>query len=514
MNFTRHRASEAPSVPAGSQPSLARAAVGGVAWVGLSYFITRITLLIATVVLARTLSPTDFGVYALALAFITYAEVVNDLGVAQALILLPADDRQNDAALTVSLVVSAVLVGVAMITAPFVARFFGHPDVGSILRVLSLALLLRALGQVPDAILIRDLRFRERFRANASRALVQCVMWVAFALAGAGVWSLVYGYLAGYAVNSLILWRLVSYRPGPAFWRITRARVQPLLSYAAPLVGSVLLLALVNDIDYLIVGRRLGTDALGYYTVAFRVPQMVISNTFLVFSVVMIPVLVRAGQNATRFHRGYVRTLRIQTTFGLSVATGLAVAAPLLVPVLFGARWTPSIAPLGALSLYAVFRSLAWGATDVYKGMGRPRLAFWSSLVWLAALVPTLLISTRWGIEGVAWGQLVVAVLAAITLHGVAVRSLRLPLSRLAGPLGVALLASAGTAIGAGTVRAWLPGPGLLRLAAVVIAGIGFAVALVHLADRRFLPTIVGLLLPGRGDPEADQNDSTVESTT
>lgn len=515
MTFSRHdRSHEAGRAEVASEPGLARAAVGGVAWVGLSYFITRATLLVATVVLARALSPTDFGIYALALAFITYAEVVNDLGVAQALILLPADDRQNDAAVTVSLLVSAVLVGVAMITAPFVARFFGHPDVESILRVLSLALLLRAFGQVPDAILIRDLRFRERFRANASRAFVQCAVWIALAAAGAGVWSLVYGYLAGYAVNSLILWRLVSYRPGRSFWRITRATVQPLLSFAAPLVGSLLLLALVNDVDYLVVGRRLGTDALGYYTLAFRVPQMLISNAFLVFSVVMIPVLARAGADRKRFQRGYVRTLRVQAVYGLSAATLLAVVAPLLVPVLFGDRWIPSVAPLGALALYAVFRSLAWGATDVYKGMGRPRLAFWSSLVWLAALVPALLISSRWGIQGVAWGQLTVAVLAAVMMHGIAIRSLRLPLPKLAGPLGLALLASVGTALGAGAVRAWLPGPGLIRLGAAVIVGLGLGMALLHVADRGFLPGMKALLSSRSGDEKSEENATTVGSAT
>lgn len=493
------------------EPSLARAAVGGVAWVGLSYLITRASILIATVVLARTLSPTDFGVYALALAFITYAEVINDLGAAQALILLPGDVRRYDAALTVSLLTSCLLVGIAMVAAPLVARFFGHPDVGTILRVLSLSLLLRAFGQVPDAILIRELNFRQRFRANAFRAAVQCVIWVVLAIAGAGVWALVYGYLAGYAVNSLILWRLVDYRPARSFWRISRSTVQPLLSYAAPLVGSLLLLALVNDVDYLIVGRRLGTTALGYYTVAFRIPQMIISNSFLVFSQVLVPVLARAGSDQARLQRAYVRTVRIQVIFGLGAAICLVIVAPVLVPVVFGARWAPAIVPLAALSLYAAFRSFAWGATDVFKGMGRPRLAFWSSLAWLIALVPTLLFSTRWGIVGVAWGQLAIAGAAAVTMHGLAIRRMRLPLRKLADPLSLVFVATLGTAIGAGAVRAWVPGPGPIRLAAALIAGVGLGVALVHAADREFLREIRALVRTRRRETELYADGDEVE---
>lgn len=495
-------------------PSLAKAAVGGVAWVGLSYLITRATLLISTVILARALSPTDFGIYAAALAFITYAEVVNDLGVAQALVILPRDLRRNDAALIVSFGVSSLLVAVAVLTAPMVARFFDQPEVASILRVLSLSLLLRAFGQVPDAVLMRDLRFRDRFRANAWRAVVQGLVWIVLAIAGFGVWALAYGYLAGYAVNSLIMWRFVQYRPSRSFWRVSWTTVQPLLSYAAPLVGSLLLLALINDIDYLIVGRRLGTTALGYYTVAFRVPQMIISNSFLVFSQVLIPVLVRARSDPARLRRGYLRMVRIQAVYGLSTAALLVVIAPMLVPVLFGARWVPAVVAMEALSVYAVARSLAMGATDVYKGMGRPRLAFWSSLVWLVVLVPALLIGTRSGITGVSWAQLVVSGFAVVAMHAVAIRGIGLPLRRLARALEPALLASLGTAAGAGALRLWLPGPGVVRLAAAVFAGIGVGAAMLHVADRQLIPEIRRLLRPGESDAEVEGVEEEVESAT
>jgi len=499
MSFPgRHRDSEAGPAPAGSEPSLAKAAVGGVAWVGASYLITRATLLVSTVILARALSPTDFGVYAVALAFITYAEVVNDLGVVQALILLPGDRRRNNAGLMVSFSVSALLVTAAMIAAPFVARFFGQPNVGPILRVLSLSLLIRAWGQVPDAILIRDLRFKERFRANAGRASIQGAVWIGLAIAGLGVWALALGYLAGYLVNSAILWRYVDYRPGRSFWRVRWSTIRPLLTFSAPLVGSVLLLALINDVDYLIVGRRLGTTALGYYTVAFRVPQMVISNSFLVFSQVLIPVLVRAGLDPLRLQRGYLRTLRLQTTFGFSAAVGLAVVAPLLVPVLFGARWAPAILPMVGLSLYATVRSLAWGATDVYKAMGRPRLAFLSSFLWLLALVPALFLGSRLGIEGVAWSQFGVALVAALVMHETAIRAMNLSHRRVALALGPAMLAALSTALAAGAIGLWLPFPGAIRLAAAVIAGAAAGLAVLHMADREYLPRMRALLLPSR----------------
>src|SRR5207248_11750307 len=120
----------------------------------------------------RLLSPNDFGVVAIALVFITYADVITDLGVAQALVFLPLDKRRNDAALVVCLGVSGVFVALAMLAAPVVAGFFGHPEAAGMFRVLSLSLLLRASGQVPDALLRKGLRFRPRTIAELGRALL------------------------------------------------------------------------------------------------------------------------------------------------------------------------------------------------------------------------------------------------------------------------------------------------------------------------------------------------------
>jgi PST family polysaccharide transporter len=186
--------------------------------------------------------------------------------------------------------------------------------------------------------------------------------------------------------------------------------------------------------------------------------------------------------------------------------------APLLVPVLFGDRWAPAVVPMAALSLYAAARSLAWGATDVYKAMGRPGLAFVSCFTWLLVLVPALLLGSRVGIQGVAWTQLGVAFVAALIMHEVAIREMKLPHHRLAGALGPALLATLGTVVGAGAVRLWLPGPGVIRLLAALAAGAGAGLGLLHLADREYLSRLRGLLLPGRSPTAPTWADEVIEA--
>lgn len=477
---------------------LARAAVGGVAWQGLSYLGGKVLVLATTVVLARLLTPGDFGLVGLALVFVAYAEVVTDLGVAQALIYLPEDREANDAALTVTILFSSLLVGMAMLAAPAVAGFFRQPDVTSLFRVMSLSLLVGGIGQVPDALLRKGLLFRRRLIADLTRSSGQAVVSIVLAAAGAGPWSIVLGYLAGGMLWSGTAWALVSYRPGPRFWHVHWEKARPLLSYGVATAGNALLLSLVFDIDYLIIGRRLGTSALGHYTLGFRIPEMVIINVFYVLSAVAFPLFSRAREDIGRLRRGYVRSIRLQTVYGVTAGVGLAAVAPMLVHVVFGPKWSPSIVPLQALALYAAFRSLGIGAVDAYKAVGRPGLAVALSFVRLAVLAPVLLYTVRFGIEGVSWAQAAVALVFAVLMQVVASRVLGLSFSEMGAALAPSVAAGVGAAVGAGAVRLWVPGPESVRLVLAIAAGGIGGIAALHAADRRFLGDLRSVIASSR----------------
>jgi PST family polysaccharide transporter len=478
---------------------LARAAVGGVAWQGLSYIGGKLLVLATTVVLARLLTPGDFGVVGLALVFIAYAEVVTDLGVAQALIYLPEDRESNDAAFAVALLFSLMLVGTAMLAAPVVAGFFHRPDVTPLFRVMSLSLLVGGVGQVPDALLRKRLLFRRRLMAEIGRSATQGIVSIVLAVAGAGPWAIAFGYLAGGVVWAATVWALVSYRPNSSFWRIRRAAARPLVTYGIAAAGNALLLSLVFDIDYLIVGRKLGASSLGYYTLGFRIPEMIIINVFYVLSAVMFPLFSRAREDLPRLRRGYLATIRLQSVYGVAAGVGLAAVAPMLVDVAFGPKWAPSVLPLQALALYAAFRSLGIGAVDVYKAIGRPGLAVTLSFVRLAVLAPVLLFAVRFGINGVSWAQALVAFVIAVLMQVVASRVLGLSVKALGIALVPALVAGAGAGIGAGAVRLWMPGPNSLRLAVAVVAGGLVSVIALYGVDRRFLKELRTMIAARRG---------------
>ena len=476
------------------EPGLRRQAAGGVVWQGLSYFLGKALVLVSTAILARILSVDEFGLVGMALVFITFAEVLTDLGVAQAVVYFPHDTKRNDSAFALSLVSSAALVVIAVLAAPAVAAYFDEP-VTNLFRVLSLSLFFAAIGQVPDALIKKELRFKKRLITDLCRAVGQGAVSIGLALAGAGAWAIVFGYLAGNLLRSIAAWLLVDYRPSKDFFRIRGETAGPLVRYGLTTAGNGLLLSLVFNLDYLIVGKALGTRALAFYTLAFRLPQMAIINIFHVLSSVAFPMFSKAREDHGKLVRGYLTSVRLQTVYGVGAGVALAMVAPMLVEVVFGTpKWTPAVVPLQALALYASFRSLGIGAVDLYKGIGRPGLALASSFVRLVVLVPALVVATSWGIEGVSWAQAGVALVLAVMMQVVATRVLSLKVTSLGRALFPSLAVGAAVALGAGAVRLWMPGPALPRLVAGGVAAAICGFAALWVADRRLLTELRQML--------------------
>jgi PST family polysaccharide transporter len=210
----------------------------------------------------------------------------------------------------------------------------------------------------------------------------------------------------------------------------------------------------------------------------------------------------RARADPARLKRGYLTSVRLQSAYGVAAGVGLFMVAPMLVPVVFGPRWSAAVVPLEALALYAAARSLGAGAVDVYKGIGRPGIGVAVALVRLAVLVPALLLAARnGGIETVAWTQVALALAFAAGMQSVAARIVGLGLADLGRALRPALALAGGIVVGAGAVRWGLTGPEGLRLAAAIAAGTACGLAALWRLDAGFLRDSRALLAAGRGGP-------------
>lgn len=468
--------------------SLTATATRGLAWQGVAFVLGRLLILLATILVARILGPANYGLVTLAVVIVTHLTIVADLGVGQALVYLPIRARRTDAGLASATCSSLVLAAALVLAAPYLTGALGHPGSGPLLQALSLVMVFNAIGQVPDSLLRRELRFRSRVAGELARATGRAGVAIGLVLYGLGPWSLVWGEVVGAVAFAVVSWILVRHRPR---LRLDRRELRPLLTFGGAAACNGVLATLVLNVDYLIVGGILGATALGWYVVGFRLPEVLIISAFQVVSQVAFPLYARVGVEPQRLRKGYLVAFRLQATYGLAAGTTLAAIAPLVVPVLFGEGWGPAVQVLQAIGLYAAFRSLAAGAVDVFKGMGRPELGIWLGLGRLAVLVPVLIWSTQWGVVGVAWAQAVLALLFAVVIQRLAFRlvgvSMRAALSALRTAVVIAMLSGAAAMLG-GYV---LPAPLWVRLVVAGVLAVAAGGGALVLTDRRLVREVI-----------------------
>jgi lipopolysaccharide exporter len=461
-----------------------------VVWAFAGTVASRLLWLGALAVLARILAPRDFGLLAFALVYITYVETVADLGTGSALIFWP--DRREEAAQVTF--VSNALAGLGwcaltLLAAPWIAGFFHSPEGVPILRALALSFPLKFLGTTHDAICQKEMRFRLRLVPEVAMAAGKAGVAVGLALAGFGVWSLVWGQIAGLAAWTVALWLVVPWRPA---WRWPSAGMaRPMLAYGRGIVAVNVLAAVTHHADLVIVGRMLGARILGLYQMAYKIPEMTVIVSIWVVSKVLFPAFSRAhATDATGEEVGalYVGALRWIALLTVPVSLGLALVAEPLVLTVFGERWRDSVPILQALALYTGLRGLGAHAGDVLKATGRPGLLAAIAVAKAVLMVPLLLLAARSGPVAVA---LTMAAVTAVTLLFNVVAVCRLGRVRpraLLDALRPSLLAGMGMAAAVLGWQRWMPGEGPLSLGAAVAVG-----AVVYLAGLLAMnPGLIG----------------------
>lgn len=402
---------------------LARGAMRGTMWNSATFMLSKGLLLISTMVLARLLAPDDFGLMAIGLLFMAYLDALGDLGVGPAVIYRQQDSaRDASTAQLMAAGTGSVLAVVTALTAPWAAAFFDEPRAASIIQVLAVSFLIHMLGSVHDARLQRDLDFKRRFGPEVGKAFVKSAVSIVMALLGFGVWSLVWGQVAGTVVGTLLYWRVAGFGFRPVFDLDT---AKSLLRFGLPMTLLGLLGILIQNMDYLVIGRRLDATALGYYTIAFRVPELVLMNLCYILSQALFPAYARLRHDPEALRNGFARTLRYVTVVTAPVGVGLAVVAPEVMLLTFGPQWEPAIPVMQVLAVYALLYSISFNVGDVYKATGRPGVLNIISVVKIAVTAPLLWFLAAEGIVAVAVGMAISAAIMSAVELGVASRLLR-----------------------------------------------------------------------------------------
>jgi PST family polysaccharide transporter len=388
----------------------------GSAWATLGDGGTQALSFLTMLVLARLLVPADFGVVRRARAAGSRPDRAG-VGPRGRLIVYRGELRPAAACVAVfSPFVAIGLYVVFFVGAPLASRFFDEPELTSVLRVLALVLVFRGFTIMPLALLERSLRFGPITVVELGGGIAQALTAVGLALAGVGLWSLVFGQLAFGLATAVLAWIFSPARPSP--FEARRATFVELTRYGRH-VGLANLANYANaNAQGIIVGRVLGATALGFYSVANRLASIAVQVIGNILGRGVFAAMSTVRDDLERFRRIWLENLQRIALLAVPAALGVALVAEPLVLSLLGDEWRAAIVPLQLLALRGVIGAFSATSGEVFQALHRPKLRVLSETTYLVALVPALVVGARWqGLAGAAGAVLIVnAVFGAILL--------------------------------------------------------------------------------------------------
>ena len=371
-----------------------REARGGLYMASITFALRPISMALA-IVLARLLVPEDFGLVALSMILVNIANYFTDLGMRPVVVQTREDIRKVAhyafvIVLTASLLFTIVAI---MLAAPLAEALGGGPELAPILRWMSLYITLEGMWVIPESLLRRNLKFKQLGLSQIPAELASMLISIPMAMYGFGVWSLVVGQLLGQVLRILLLWGFA--RPWiwlrPQKWE--KEIVKGMFRYGMPSMASGMLKYFQNQIDTLIVGRHLGPASVGIYNKAFTLTTRLADMlTTSLFGDVLFPSYAKMQDSKPRLTRAYLMSTKLVILIIMPVAVGLAITAPILVPVLLGDQWLPMIPIWQVFSLYTLTRPISTNSAPLFLAVGQPRRNLTASLVLIGVMVPLLLL--------------------------------------------------------------------------------------------------------------------------
>lgn len=364
-------------------------------WLAWSRGVVQLLSFATTVLVARILVPADYGVMALASVFITTASLLSDMGLGRAIIQFRDLDRQElDTCFWITVTAAAIAYAVLFLSASVIAGWFAVPRLADVLPVLGLALPLSACSVVSDGLLRKRLALDRISQAEIIGGVVALPVMLCLALAGFGVWALVAGSLASWAVRSVATFAFAPWLPG---FRVGGGRSREVLGFSLTTLGVNLLWSLREQADVLVLGKVTGQVTVGLYTMAKELAMLPTSKISSVVNTLSSPMMAELQINIEAMRRAFFRAVRLTSAIALPASTGIALVAEDMVAVLLGPKWLPAVTVLRLLCLYATVRAVDVLVPPVLVARLRQRFVFWCFLALLFAVPAAAALGALWG---------------------------------------------------------------------------------------------------------------------
>lgn len=372
----------------------------------------QIVTFIVSIVLARILTPEDYGKVALITVFTTIMQVFVDSGLGVALIQKKdADDLDFSSVFYFNFVICLVLYAAMFFASPFIANFYNDSSLTPIIRVISLTIVISGVKGIQQSYVSRNMLFKRFFYATLGGTIFSAILGIALAYTGFGVWAIVAQQLSITTIDTLILWLTVKWRPKKMFsWE----RLKGLLSFGWKMLASSLLDTVYGNIRSLIIGKLYSSSDLAYYNQGKQFPNVVVTNINTSIDSVLLPTMASVQDDSQRVKTMTRRAIKTSTYIMAPLMMGLAFCAEPIVRLVLTDKWISCVPFLRIFCITYMFYPIHTANLNAIKAMGYSDL-FLKLEIAKKIVGMILLLSTMWfGVMAMAYSLLVSSVLSQI----------------------------------------------------------------------------------------------------
>ncbi|MBA7617844.1 Teichuronic acid biosynthesis protein TuaB [subsurface metagenome] len=373
--------------------------IQGVGWSGISQIARLLIQFGITAILARLLTPNDFGLLAMVVVFTNFVMIFRDFGLTAALIQRKEIIEEHlSSCFWINILVGFLLTLVFVVLAPFISRFYSKVGLNRIIMILASTFFISSFGIVQGALFTKKMNFKPLAIIEISAVTISGAIAIVLAFSGFGVWSLVWQQIVSNLVRVFFLWIFSSWKPKFVFrWY----RAKELLGFGLNLTGFNFVNYFNRNLDNLLIGRFLGSAPLGFYNLAYRLLLFPLNNISSVIGIVMFPGLSMIQDDKNKVCYIYIKATRYIAVITFPLMMGILVVAPQFIIVIFGLQWERSIFLVQILALVGLWQSIGSTVGWIYQSQGRTDILFKWGLFSVTIITIAFIIGLRWDVEGI-----------------------------------------------------------------------------------------------------------------
>ena len=347
--------------------------MGGLFWTFAERMSAQLVSTVVGIVLARLLSPDDYGVISIVMVFIAFCNVFATAGLGSAIVQKKeVDSTDYNTAFILSFIISAVLYGVLFLTAPWIAVLYEKPVLCSVIRVLGIRLVFTSVNTIQQAHVRRQMQFRRFFVSTIWGTLISCVVGIVMAYKGFGVWALVAQYMVNTITGTVVLHFVGGWKPQLQF---SARKAKEIYSFSSKVIGSQLISTLENDIRSLIVGKVFGSADLAFYDQGKKYPALLVTNVNSSINRVMLPFLSRKQDDLQELKKTLRRSVQLGVFIMAPLLLGLFSVADTFVLVVLTEKWIEIIPFLKIFCIIYLTRPVEELCHQTVLALGRSDIA-------------------------------------------------------------------------------------------------------------------------------------------